>query len=356
MLKGIDVSVYQGNIDWEKVKSQIDFAIIRCGLGDDIKSQDDKQFERNYSECTRLGIPFAIYFFSYAVNKAKVTTEIAHIKRLLSGKKINAPVYIDVENTNGLNWRSISDATMLDIMKEFNTQLNALGYKMGIYSSRSAFWNEKMKDSWYDGISKWVAEYGDKVNDFNRAYDIWQYTSKGRVDGIAGNVDMNNMYNNIFTEDKPQPTPTPTPKPQPTPKPTPQPTKIDVTYQVWDDVRNAWLPNVKNTEDYAGIFGHDVCALYASLSKGNVTYAVHYKGGKWLPAVVNRSDYAGLYNKPIDGLMMKTDTGKTIRYRVHLRQRNAWLPWVTGYNAKDSNNGYAGILGQEIDGVQIEIK
>lgn len=350
MLKGIDVSVYQGDIDWERVKPQIDFAILRIGLGDDIASQDDAKFERNYAECVRLGIPFAVYFFSYAVKKAKVQSEIAHIKRLLNGKKINAPVYIDVENTRGLDWRTISNAELLSIMQEFNNQLNDLGYKMGIYSSRSAFWNEKMTDKWYDNISKWVAEYGDKVNNFNRTYDIWQHTSKGRIDGISGNVDMNNMYNNIFAEDKPQPAP----KPQPTPAP--QPAKIDVIYQIWDDVKNTWLPNVKNTEDYAGLFGHDVCCVFANLSQGNITYAVHYKGGKWLPAVVNRSDYAGLYNNPIDGLMMKTDTGKTIRYRVHLRRRNAWLPWVTGYDTKDSNNGYAGILGQEIDGIQIEVR
>ena len=196
--KGIDVSHYQGNVNWEKVKPQIDFAILRMGLGDDIPSQDDKQFERNYAECVKLGIPFAVYFFSYAVNKAKVAKEIAHIKRLLNGKKINAPVYIDIENTNGLNWRTISNADMLGVMQEFNKQLNALGYKMGIYSSRSAFWNEKMTDKWYDSISKWVAEYGAKVNNFNRTYDIWQHTSKGRIDGISGNVDMNIMYNSIF--------------------------------------------------------------------------------------------------------------------------------------------------------------
>lgn len=207
MLRGIDVSVYQGNIDWDKVKPRIDFAILRCGLGDDIRSQDDVQFERNYAECTRLGIPFAVYFFSYAVNKAKVSKEIAHIKRLLNGKKITAPVYIDVENTNGLDWRKISNTTMLEIMKEFSAQLNALGYKMGIYSSRSAFWNEKMTDKWYDGVSKWVAEYGDKVNDFNRTYDIWQYSSKGRIDGINGNVDMNIMVNSVFAAEQPKPAP-----------------------------------------------------------------------------------------------------------------------------------------------------
>lgn len=199
MFKGIDVSVYQGDIDWSRVKPQIDFAILRIGLGDDIPSQDDAKFERNYAECVRLGIPFAVYFFSYAVNKAKVQSEIAHIKRLLEGKTINAPVYIDVENTRGLDWRTISNADMLSIMQEFNTQLNTLGYKMGIYSSRSAFWNEKMSDPWYDNVSKWVAEYGDKVNDFNRTYDIWQHTSKGAIDGINGNVDMNVMYNNVFS-------------------------------------------------------------------------------------------------------------------------------------------------------------
>lgn len=139
---------------------------------------------------------------------------------------------------------------------------------------------------------------------------------------------------------------------QPTPQP--EPTKIDVIYQTWDDVKNTWLPNVKNDEDYAGIFGHDVCAVYANLSQGNISYAVHYKGGKWLPFVTNRNDYAGLYNKPIDGIMFNGDT--PVQYRVHLRRKKVWLPWVTGCDSKDSNNGYAGIIGQEIDGLQIKIK
>ena len=142
--------------------------------------------------------------------------------------------------------------------------------------------------------------------------------------------------------------------PAPAPIPAPAPSKPDVTYQVWDDIKNKWLPNVKNDKDYAGIFGHDVCAVVANLSSGNIFYKVHYKGGKWLPEVKNREDYAGLFNKPIDGLMMKTDTGAKLYYRVHLRRSNKWLPWVTGYNESDNNNGYAGIIGQEIDGIQIK--
>lgn len=126
----------------------------------------------------------------------------------------------------------------------------------------------------------------------------------------------------------------------------------NITYQTWDDVKNKWLPNVINDSDYAGIFGHDVCCVYANLDRGNVYYKVHYKGGKWLPEVKNRNDYAGIYNKPIDGFMIKGD--KPLRYRVHLRKQNRWLPWVTGYNQNDKNNGYAGILGQEIDAIQIK--
>lgn len=137
-------------------------------------------------------------------------------------------------------------------------------------------------------------------------------------------------------------------------KPT-QKENIDVFYQVWDVKHKKWLPIVKNLEDYAGIYDNNVCCLYANLSKGNILYKVHTKGGRWLPEVRNREDYAGLFNKAIDGLMMRTDTEKTIHYAVHLKNRNKWLPFVTGYNEKDSNNGFAGIIGQEIDGVKIYI-
>lgn len=132
--------------------------------------------------------------------------------------------------------------------------------------------------------------------------------------------------------------------------------KISVIYQVWEDVGNRWLPEVTDLTDYAGLYGKDVCCVYARLTSGNIFYKVHYKGGKWLPEVKNREDYAGLYNKPIDGLMMRTDTGKTIKYAVHLRSSNRWLPFVSGYDESDFNNGYAGILGQEIDGIKIYIE
>ena len=144
-------------------------------------------------------------------------------------------------------------------------------------------------------------------------------------------------------------------KPEETKPTSPTNEKISVIYQVWEDVGNQWLPEVKNLEDYAGLYGRDVCCVYARLTKGNIFYKVHYKGGNWLPEVKNREDYAGLFNKPIDGLMMRTDTGKKIKYAVHLRKLNKWLPFVSGYDETDINFGYAGIIGNEIDGIKVYI-
>ena len=135
--------------------------------------------------------------------------------------------------------------------------------------------------------------------------------------------------------------------------------KITITYQVYD---SKWLPNVKNNEDYAGRYGRSICAVLANLSKGDITYRVHIPNDKnkkqrarWLPAVKNREDYAGILDTSIDGLMMKTNTKKTIHYQVHIKG-GSWLDYVTGYNEKDSNNGYAGILGKDIDAIRCYIK
>lgn len=132
--------------------------------------------------------------------------------------------------------------------------------------------------------------------------------------------------------------------------------KVSITYQVYDNKSKRWLPNVVDLSDYAGVYGRTIGGVYANLSKGNVYYMVHLKGGKWLPLVTNRLDYAGIKGKAIDGLSMYTDTGKKIYYAVHLKGKNKWLPYVTGFDITDSNNGYAGILGQEIDGIKIHLE
>ncbi len=137
-----------------------------------------------------------------------------------------------------------------------------------------------------------------------------------------------------------------------------------ITYQVYIDVKKKWLPNITNAADYAGLPGFDICAVYASASKGNLKYAVHtwkgdrseyYDSSKWLPEVKNREDYAGLLNQPADAFILFSDI--PARYRVRLRKSGAWLPWVYTKDAsyKDKNEGFAGVIGEPIDGLQIDV-
>lgn len=335
MVKGIDVSSHNGDINWGLVKSQIDFAIIRLGYGDNIEGQDDRYFLNNVNECINNNIPFGVYIYSYATNlvgNASIQSEIEHTKRQLS-KISQKPfcVYIDMEDDSTVKLGKIQ---LTNFALEYCKEITQAGYKAGVYANENWFKNYLNCSTIASyGYSIWCAKYSSYKPVISSNYDIWQYTSEGRINGINTVVDMNNMYNNIIDY-----------------KPTPQ--QFEITYQIWDDVLNKWLLNVINDRDYAGIYGHDVCCVYANSNKGNIYQKVHYKNGKWLPEVKNRTDYAGIYNKPIDGWMIKADF--PIKYRCHLRRKNKWLPWVTGYSTKDSNNGYAGIIGQEIDAIQVK--
>lgn len=147
----------------------------------------------------------------------------------------------------------------------------------------------------------------------------------------------------------------------PTPEPEPS-EKNRVMYQAYT---NRWLPDVvdyNNYDDngYAGIYGQPISCIRANAQRGDLIYKVHTKNYGWLGEIKNREpeygygdDYAGIKGKPIDGIMIKCTEG-TARYRVHLKGGN-WLGWITEYNENDAIYGYAGILGKEIDAVQIEI-
>lgn len=338
MLKGIDVSSHQGEINWGKVKSQIDFAIIRLGYGDNIERQDDTYFVKNVNGCINNNIPFGVYIYSYALNlggSESIQSEVDHTKRQLS-KISKKPfcVYIDMEDAST---EKLGKTLLTNFALEYCKQITQSGYKAGVYANENWFKNFLQVSTIASyGYSIWCAKYSDSKPNITSNYDIWQNSDRGHVDGVNGNCDMNYMLKDIRNV---------------TPQPTP--TNFQIIYQTWDDVKNKWLPNVVNDTDYAGIYGHDICCIYANANIGNVYYKVHYKGGKWLPEVKNRTDYAGIFNKPIDGFMIKSDT-KQLKYRVHLRRKNKWLGWVTGYNTNDSNNGYAGIIGQEIDAIQIK--
>lgn len=192
--KGIDVSKYQGAIDWSKIKdSDIEFAIIRCGVGEDLKVQDDTYFAQNVKGCEQYQIPYGIYLYSFATDKAMAQDEAKHVLRLIHETNANPklPIYLDIEDKTQ---KDLPAGILGDIAETFcNTMIEA-GYKAGVYSNLS-FWNNKLTDNRFSQWDRWVAQYN-SVCDYKDVYSIWQYTDKGQVNGIAGNVDINILFTN----------------------------------------------------------------------------------------------------------------------------------------------------------------
>lgn len=188
---GVDVSYSQGEVDWERVQAAgIDFAILRCGYGQDEPDQDDEQWERNTAECERIGMPYGAYFFCYARNEEEARGEAQHALRLLEGKSLTYPVYYDMEDSS---WQgNLSNELYARIATVFCETLAQNGYKVGVYANLY-WWEEKLTAPCFDNWYRWVAQYNDECQ-YEGDYQMWQYTETGTVDGIDGTVDMNECY------------------------------------------------------------------------------------------------------------------------------------------------------------------
>ena len=192
--QGIDVSEHQGRIDWNAVKaSGIDFAILRVGFGaPSWGGRVDYQFNRNISECERLGIPYGVYIYSYAFDNQQAADEASMVINCLSGHNPRLPVYYDLEDNSIIaNGRQTGIASRAQV---FCNRISAAGYEPGIYANLNWF-NNILTDSVLKRRS-WdhcIAQYNSKC-DYIGNYSIWQYKSNGKVPGINGNVDMNYAY------------------------------------------------------------------------------------------------------------------------------------------------------------------
>lgn len=187
----IDVSEHQGVIDWEKAQYHIDGAILRCGYGSDCVEQDDEQFKRNADECTRLGIPFGVYLYSYAKSIRQAQSEAYHVLRLIDGYELAYPVYLDLEEGDTA-YGAVERAVV------FGDIIEKAGYWCGIYAN--LYWWEMILKKGLERFTKWVAQYNVACEYTGSNLDIWQFTSKGNVPGIDGNVDMNECYRDFPAE------------------------------------------------------------------------------------------------------------------------------------------------------------
>ena len=192
--QGIDVSEHQGRIDWNAVKaSGIDFAILRVGFGaPSWGGRVDYQFNRNISECERLGIPYGVYLYSYAWDDQQAADEASMVIGCLSGHNPRLPVYYDLEDNSIIaDGRKTGIASRAQI---FCNKISAAGYKPGIYANLNWF-NTILTDSVFKSGSwdHWIAQYNSQC-DYTGNYSFWQYKSNGKVPGVNGNVDMNYAY------------------------------------------------------------------------------------------------------------------------------------------------------------------
>lgn len=187
-VKGIDVSEYQGSIDFQKAKKQIDFVIVRAGYGR-VASQKDKYFEENYKNARAAGLKVGAYWFSYADSAEDARREAQACMEVIKGKKFEYPVYFDIELKEQFDkGRQFCS----DLVTAFCTELEKAGYFTGFYISRSPL-QSFITPEVAKRYALWVAEYGEKLN-YNGQYGMWQYTSSGEVDGISGRVDLDYCY------------------------------------------------------------------------------------------------------------------------------------------------------------------
>lgn len=201
----IDVSGWQGDIDWAKAKADgMEGAIIRLGYGEG--NNADKKAQRNISECKRLGIPFGIYWYSYADTPALAKEEGADVVAKLKQFGVNPsdlayPVYYDLEKWTWEGHQPPTDPNVYNnIVNNWYSALQSAGYKnLGVYSYTS-YLQGPLKHADIYAKTTWVAQYGARMgfDSFPTNSRGWQYTSSGKVDGISGNVDMNAFGNKEY--------------------------------------------------------------------------------------------------------------------------------------------------------------
>jgi len=194
-VKGIDVSSFQGAIDWEKVRNTgIEFAMIRCGYRNlsNAEIHEDKTFRYNVEEANRLGIPVGIYFYSTARNEKEVLEEATFVLNLIKDYDITYPVVYDFEMFNQKRTKGVNDKRINDNAVQFLDYLRAHGYDGMLYSNLNALNNHWDIEKFF-GYKLWYAQYINRAT-YEGKYDMWQYADNGRVDGIRGKVDLNESY------------------------------------------------------------------------------------------------------------------------------------------------------------------
>lgn len=369
----IDVSGHDGLIDWDSAKEHIEGVIIRIGYGNDYAYQDDKQAVQNMDECERLGIPYGVYIYSYAMTMQETESEISHTLRMLKGRNPVRGVWFDMEDADeykknhGMDVYSEEDRTLLtDICIRFIEEMHSRGYITGVYANYDYYKNvlDTNRLSMTEGFNMWLAHWNVEEPDMDCM--MWQFGAyrigDHEFDGNIYYADYSSPYKDAYIETSAQ-----------------AGRKVNVIYQAQID-GDCWLPQVINDEDYAGIRGRNITGITLSTDTGYAVYRV-YSNGRWLAYVDSRNSdisdyyngYAGnghsieavevyyytpdtlLYNEAPHYQAFTENGYKYAYYRVSTTE-NDYFPYQTDNERNDGQDGYAGIYGRKVDRFQIVIK
>ena len=194
-VRGLDVSSFQNEIDWNELKkSDIDYVMIRCGFRN-LTNEElyvDKYFHRNIKEANRLGIPVGVYFYSTAISEKEAIEEASFVLNTIKDYDVTYPIAYDFEMFNQNRTIGVSDKTINNNALKFLDYVSAHGYNGMLYTNLRAIvshWNLEL----FKNYKIWYAQYID-VPTYDGEYDMWQYTDRGSISGIDGNVDLNTSY------------------------------------------------------------------------------------------------------------------------------------------------------------------
>lgn len=189
--KGIDVSTWQGNIDWNKVKADgIEFAMLRSSFGKENPSQQtDNKFWQNYNGAKAAGVPIGVYHYSYATTVEDAKKEADFFLSIVKGCKFEYPVAFDIEDASQMY---LGKQLITDIIMTFCERVQAAGYYVSVYTNLDWISN-RIDMNRVKVFDIWLAQWSSQPT-YGGSFGMWQYTSKGSVNGISGNVDMNIAY------------------------------------------------------------------------------------------------------------------------------------------------------------------
>ena len=334
----VDISEFQQGINFNKMKNDgIKAVIIRAGYGRE-SSQKDCMFESHYRNAKAAGLKIGVYWYSYADSVSDAEKEAKACLECIKNKSIDMPIYYDLEDNSQIG---LGKVRLTEIAERFCETVKKSGYKAGVYANLNWFNNYLDYNKLKANYSIWLAQYNDKAE---LACDIWQNSSTGKVSGYGGNIDTNVIYNdNIFGKSESK-----------VAKPT-------LTYRVYAD--NRWYNEVKGLSNIAGRAKQAISAVAVKVSNGKIKYRVHLLNGDWLGWVdgydINdiNNGYAGILGKVIDAIQVEFSGVGDYKatYRARKQGKNKFMPYQHNTEKDSSQDGYAGVIGTKIDGVQITL-